>query len=134
MSTVMKFDETIDVFQNIVILYRGMNRQLYIGSVFYYNGRGRGDDWMGVFYEDPLPEENGLIMGWNWLDDNSPRVVLVPVPDATVGVEDFLCVHNLEKNWKSIDYHVVKSFAEMEDYVKKNPIPEGQAVAFGIRK
>ena len=134
MNTIMKFEDTLDVFQNIVTLYRNEEGKLFIGSTFYYNGRGNADDWMSVLYKDAMPEEEGLLMGWNKLDDCSPNIFLVPEADAGTGVEDFLYAHGLERNWKSVEYHVVNSFMDMDAWCGKNRIEKGTAVAFGIRR
>ena len=134
MSTVVRFEEKLDVFQNIVVLYRDESGKLFIGNTCFYNGRGHAEDWMTFMYEESLPEENGILLGWNWLDDNSPHVTLVPETAAETGVEDFLYAHGLERDWKTIDYIVIKNYQEIEDYCAKNKIEPGCAIAFGIRK
>ena len=134
MTEVMKFNEQLDVFQDIVVLYRNVNGELYIGNTYFYNGRGTGPDWMSVMYAEPLPEKNGILLGWNWLDDNSPRVTLVPEEHAETGVEDFLYAHGLEHDWRSIDYMVIRNYQDIEAWFRENELGLGRAVAFGIKK
>jgi len=134
MSDVIRFDENPEIFQNIVLFYRADNGKFHIGSTNYYNGRGVADDWLSVLYEEPLPEENGIIMGWNWLDDNSALINLVPTDKAATGIEDFLYAHGLERDWKSIDYVVIRSYPDIEKYFETNTLDKGSAIGFGIRK
>ena len=134
MSEVIRFDQNPEIFQNIVTFYRDEKGKLHIGSTYYYNGRGRGDDWMSVLYEEPVPEENGVLMGWNWLDENSATINLVPTDSAATGVEDFLYSHGLERDWKSIDFVVVSGYPMMEEYLNTHPLDKGCAIAFGILK
>ena len=89
MSTVVRFEEKLDVFQNIVVLYRDESGKLFIGNTCFYNGRGHAEDWMTFMYEEALPEENGILLGWNWLDDNSPHVTLVPKIKQQLGGKDY---------------------------------------------
>ena len=133
MTTVMKFDEKLDIFQNIVVLYRNVNDELFIGNTYYYNGRGIGPDWMSVMYAEAMPEEKGILLGWNWLDENSPRVTLVPEVAAETGVEDFLYAHGLEHNWRSIDYVIVNNYQDIEAYCREHKLQKGHAIAFGIK-
>ncbi len=132
MTSTLKFEDSLDAFQNIVTLYRSESGNLYIGNTFFYNGRGVADDWMSVMYKDPLPEENGILSGWNWMDDNSPFVTLVPEENAETAVEDFMYAHGAERSWKDLPYHVIKNYAEIEAYLKHNPLAKGNAEAFGI--
>ena len=134
MSTVVRFEEKLDVFQNIVVLYRDESGKLFIGNTYYYNGRGTGADWMSVMYAEALPESKGILLGWNWLDDNSPKVTLVPENTAETGVEDFLYAHGLEHDWRSIDYINVNNYQDIETYCKENKLAKGHAIAFGIKK
>ncbi len=133
MSEVVSFEDDLNIFQNVVMLYRDENSRLYIGNTYYYNGRGNLD-YMSVMYKEELPEEKGIMMGWNYLDDNSARVTLVPTDSMCTGVEDFLYAHGKLKDWKSVEYHTVNDYQEIERYVKSHPIKAGQAIGFGIRK
>ena len=76
MSESISFSESLDVFQNVVMLYKDKDGNLFIGNTWFYNKAGH--DYMSVMYHLPLPEDKGVMEGWNWLDDNDPRVTLVP--------------------------------------------------------
>ncbi len=133
MSKVIRFESSLDIFQNIVLLYRNDEGKLYIGNVYYYNGQGK-NDYLGIFCKDPLPEDKGIIMGWNWLDDNSPYITMVPESDMETGVEDFMFANGRAGQWNSVDYHVVNSYGEIDEYVEKHPIAKGEIAGFGIEK
>ncbi|MBQ9327805.1 MAG: hypothetical protein IJ225_04635 [Solobacterium sp.] len=134
MSEIVKFEHGLDIFQNIVVLFRSMDGKLYIGNTYYYNGRGDADDWMSVMYKDALNEENGILLGWNELDDNSPNITLVPEAAAETGVEDFLCAHESTEHWNSLDYVEIHSYPEIETYMNSHVLPNSFAIAFGIRR
>lgn len=133
MEEVFKFDNNLSVFQNVIVLYKDEAGKRYIGNVYYYNGRG-GKDYLGVFCKDALPENLGVIMGWNWLDDNSPNIILVPEDTMETGVEDFLFAHGKERKWNSVEYHVIDSFGDIDEYEEKNPLKNGEVIGFGIKK
>ena len=54
MSTVVRFEEKLDVFQNIVVLYRDESGKLFIGNTCFYNGRGKS--LAGKRFEDITEE------------------------------------------------------------------------------
>ena len=70
--------------------------------------------------------------GWNWLDDNSPNIILVPEETMETGIEDFLFAHGMEKNWRTIDYYKIHDYTDIEPFVVAKPIEKGMVVAFGI--
>lgn len=51
-----------------------------------------------------------------------------------MGVEDFLFAHGHDRNWKSVTYTVIDSYADIEKYLKKNPLKAGGVTGFGIKK
>lgn len=128
MNTVIKFKDNLDVFRSIVTIYCNDEGKLFVGNTFK-NGT---DGWMSVFHKEALPEGEGLIDGWNALDDYLPSMRVVSEERAETGVEDFLYANGAGASWKSVDYNVVNSFSEIEDFCKKNPIQKGSAAAFGI--
>ncbi len=132
MSESIRFDESLDVFQNVVMLYRNNDSELFIGNTWFYNKAGH--DYMSVMYHLPIPDTMSVIEGWNWLDDNDPRVTLVPETSMETGVEDFLFAHGHEKDWKTVTYNVINSYADIEKYLKKNPIGKDQVIGLGIKK
>ena len=134
MAELVQFIESPSIFHNIAIFYKDEYQKTHIGCTYFYNGRGVGDDWMSVMYEEPLPDDiDSVILGWNWLDDNSAMVYLVPTDSAETGIEDFLYAHGLEKDWKSIGYVAVKSYPEIEEYIDEHPLETCTAIAFGMK-
>ena len=131
MSEVIKFSDHLEMFQNIVILYRDENGKLFIGNTYYYGGRGNMD-YLSILCKDSLPEEMDIMEGWNWLDDNSPNIILVPEETMEIGIEDFLFAHGMEKNWRTIDYYKIHDYTDIEPFVAAKPIKKGMVVAFGI--
>ncbi len=131
MKTVMSFKDSLDVFRNIITLYRDEEGKLFVGSTFRC-GNGKNDEWMSVFHKAPIDENEGLIIGWNTLDDYYPSMRVLPEDHPETGVEDFFYAHGNGRDWKSVDYNIVDSFSEIETYCKQNPIRNGSGAAFGI--
>ncbi len=132
MNESIRFDEDLSVFQNIVMLYKNSDDQLFIGNTWYYNKAG--NDYMSVMYHLPIPEKMTAMEGWNWLDDNDPRVTLVPETSMETGIEDFLFAHGHDRDWKSVTYNVINSYADIEKYLKKNPLKKDEVIGLGIKK
>lgn len=132
MSESISFSESLDVFQNVVMLYKDKDGNLFIGNTWFYNKAGH--DYMSVMYHLPLPEDKGVMEGWNWLDDNDPRVTLVPETSMETGIEDFLFAHVHERDWKSVTYNVINSYADIEKFLSKNPVEKDGVVGLGIKK
>lgn len=132
MSESIRFESNLDVFQNVVMLYKDVEGKYYIGNTWFYNKAG--NDYMSVMYHEPLPKDKDLIEGWNWLDDNDPRVTLVPEKSMETGVEDFLYAHGKEKDWKSVKYNVIKNYSDIEKYLNKNPLNVDEVIGLGIEK
>lgn len=128
MNTVIKFRDSLDVFRSIVTIYRNEEGKLFVGNTF----RNGTDGWMSIFHKEALPENAGLINGWNALDDYLPSMRVVSEEHPETGIDDFLYANGAGTSWRSVDYNVVNSFSEIEEFCKKNPIQNGQTAAFGI--
>ena len=50
------------------------------------------------------------------------------------GVEDFLFAHGHERDWKSVTYNVINSYADIEKFLSKNPVEKDGVVGLGIKK
>lgn len=132
MSESIRFDQSLDVFQNVVMLYKDSQNNLFIGNTWFYNKAG--NDYMSVMYHLPIPKDMSLMEGWNWLDDNDPRVTLVPETSMETGVEDFLFAHGHARDWKTVTYTVINSYADIEKILKKNPLKNDEVIGLGIKK
>lgn len=131
--TTLLFKENLDEYQNIVMLYRNPDGELYLGTTSYYNGRGQGNDYLSVLYKDAVREGDGLMLGWNELDEmNAGR--LVPERNAETAVEDFLYAHGLPRSWRSVSYTEAKDYPEMESMHASNPLNNGEVRAYVIAK
>ena len=128
----IRIEDSLSSFQNIVMFYKDDDGKLFIGNTWFYNRPGH--DYMSVMYHTELPKDMSIMDGWNWLDDNDPRVTLVPEITMEMGVEDFLFAHGHDRNWKSVTYTVIDSYADIEKYLKKNPLKAGGVTGFGIKK
>ena len=60
----------------------------FIGNTDFYNVRLDSDRYMSVMYKDPLPSDMGIMAGWDYLDDNSPTVELIPERNMETGIEE----------------------------------------------
>ena len=132
MGESISFSNSLDVFQNVVIVYRDEQNHLYIGNTWFYNRAGH--DYMSVMYHLPVPEDMDLMDGWNWLDDNDPRVTLVPEVSMETGIEDFLYAHGKEKDWKSVPYYVIDSYTDIEKELGKHSLKPQEVLGLGILK
>lgn len=132
MNESIRFDENLSVFQNVVMLYKNSENQLFIGNTWFYNKAGH--DYMSVMYHLPIPKKMSVMEGWNWLDDNDPRVTLVPETSMETGIEDFLFAHGHDRDWKTVTYNVINSYADIEKYLKKNPLKTDEVIGLGIKK
>lgn len=128
----IRIEDSLSSFQNIVMFYKDDNGKLFIGNTWFYDRPGH--DYMSVMYHTELPKDMSIMDGWNWLDDNDPRVTLVPEITMEMGVEDFLFAHGHDRDWKSVTYTVIDSYADIEKYLKKNPLKAGEVTGFGIKK
>lgn len=132
MSESIRFEASLDVFQNVVMLYKDKEGQMFIGNTWFYNKAG--NDYMSVMYHTPLPKNMSLMDGWNWLDDNDPRVTLVPEKSMETGVEDFLFAHGKDADWKSVSYSVINSYTDIEKFLNKNKLGNDEVVGLGIKR
>ena len=134
MAEMIKYIESPSVFHNIALFYKDEFQKTHIGCTYFYNGRGVADDWLSVLYEEPLPDDiESTILAWNWLDDHSAKIYLVPTDTPETGIEDFLYGNGLERDWKSISYVSVKSYPEIEEYLQEYPLETCTAIAFGMK-
>ena len=132
MEESIRFENSVSVFQNVVMFYRNEEGRLYIGNTWYYSRPGR--DYMSVMYHEPLPEDQSVMDGWNWLDDNDPRVTLVPEESMETGIEDFLFAHGKQKDWKTVPYFVIDSYTDIEKALREHPMKPGDVLGLGILK
>ena len=134
MAELVQFMESPSIFHSIALFYKDEYQKVHIGFTYFYDGRGVADDWLSILYKDPLPDKaESVIMGWNWLDDNSAQIYLIPTDKPETGIEDFLYGNGLEKDWKSISYVAVKSYPEIEEYLQEHPLETCTAIAFGMK-
>ncbi|MEE3487275.1 MAG: hypothetical protein VZT48_04135 [Bulleidia sp.] len=129
----MNLSEELDQYQNIVTLYKNEEGKVFIGSTLFYN-RGGNNDYMNVMYKEALPEGMGVMDGWNYLDDNSAYIILVPEQTAKVSVEDQLYAHGFDKGLENVNYHIVGSYPDIDAFIRRSPLTTGAASAFCIRK
>jgi len=130
--TTLLFNGDLKDYQNVVVLYRTKEGDLYLSSTSYYNGRGRGADYMSVIYQSKLNDENGMMEGWNELDENG-NGRLVPENDPETAVEDFLYAHGLKRSWRSVPYVEVDSYPEMEKIFAQKPMEIGEVRAYVMK-
>lgn len=132
MERIMRFDGNLDMFKNIVLLYKNDNGETFIGSST--NKENSINDNHIVLYKDSLPQDRDYLMGWNYLDDNSEKIYFVSEQQSEVSIDDFLAAHRIEKTWKDIDYTVVDSLTEINDILKKNALSDNEVRAYALLK
>ena len=128
----IRIEDSLSSFQNIVMFYKDDDGKLFIGNTWFYNRTGH--DYMSVMYHTELPKDMSIMDGWNWLDDNDPRVTLVPEVSMETGIEDFLYAHGKEKDWKSVPYYVIDSYTDIEKELEKHSLKPQEVLGLGILK
>ena len=134
METVYKFNDHLNAFQNLVLFYRDDKDDCYIGSSSFYGGSDPNRQNLSILYKEPLPTDRDPIMGWNYLDDNSPFIYLVYTNLMETAVDDFLAAHNIDKTWKDIEYKVIDNYTEIDDVLESYPLNKNEVRAYAILK
>ncbi|MCI5723525.1 MAG: hypothetical protein MR283_05910 [Erysipelotrichaceae bacterium] len=124
---------SLEEYQNVVILYRDEEGALYIGNTYNYHGRTPESQFMSIMYRESLDETKGIMAAWNYLDDHSPTITLVPESEMSLGVEDFLTAHQADLKWDEIEYHEVTSYPKIETYVRLSPVRRKSAIGFVMK-
>lgn len=132
--TTIRFDQGLSAFQNIILLFREDDDTLYIGNTSFYGGRVPERQYLSLLYKDPLPKDRDVILGWNYLDDNSPNIYISYSSEMSTAVDDFLFSHGVDNDWKSIEYTLVDNFTDIPKELAKNPIKIGEVKAYAIKK
>ena len=134
METVYKFEDRLNEFQNLVLVYKDGEEDSYIGSSSFYGGKDPHHQILSILYKDPLPLDRDVMMGWNYLDDHSPFIYLVYTDKMETGVDDFLAAHQIDKTWKDINYNVIDNYTEIDDILLDNPLNKNEVRAYAILK
>lgn len=129
----MNLVNELDAYQNIVTLYKNKEGKVFIGNTLFYD-RGGNNDYMNVMYKEALPEGSGVMDGWNWLDDESAYIILVPEQTAKTAVEDQLYAHGFEGGAEAVSWHEVSSYPAIDAWIRTSPLHAGEAASFCIRK
>ena len=134
MEKVVRFDESLDIFKNIVLLYKDENENTYLGSTISNEEVGHEAKNYIVLYKDALPKDSDYIAGWNYLDDHSSKKYLVYNDLLSVAVDDFLAAHNVDKTWKDVAYETVDSSMDMNQKLAKLSLEPNQVYAIATLK
>ena len=131
MSEMTKVVASFNSYERVLMFYKDVNNNVYIGHTFQYNGR---DDskYMLFLYKDALPKGN-VIEGWNYLDENSFNIVTIGVNDIKLAIDDFLSVYDTSITWETMSYYEVKDFSEVDDIFEKINLKSNSAVGFVFR-
>ena len=113
MEKTVKFENNLDMFKNIVLLYKDENGNTYLGSSSHNDVGDKDHKNFVVLYKESLPKDKDYISGWNYLDENSNDIYIVYNPYSEVAVDDFLYAHNTDKSWKDIDYTIVENTSDI---------------------
>ena len=120
MEKVLRFDGNLDMFKNIVLLYKDNNGDTYLGSNTHNETGVNNLKNYIILYKESLPKDKDYIMGWNYLDDHSDKIYLVYNEHSEVAVDDFLAAHNIDKTWKDINYNIVDSINDINNIQLSN--------------
>ncbi len=132
--TTICFEQDLSGFQNIILLYRDEQENVYIGNTSFYGGKVPERQYLSLLYKDALPKDRDIISGWNYLDDNSPNIYISYSSEMTTAVEDFMYSHGLERNWRTITYTLIENYVDISKAIKDDPIKVGEVKAYAMRK
>lgn len=132
--TTICFEQDLSGFQNIILLYRDEQKNVYIGNTSFYGGKIPERQYLSLLYKDALPKDRDIISGWNYLDDNSPNIYISYSSEMTIAVEDFMYSHGLERNWRSITYTLIDNYVDISKAIKNDPIKVGEVKAYAMKK
>ena len=132
MEKIISFNKNLDMFKRIVLVYKNEKGETFIGSSFHDSDSEKNFNNYIVLYKDALPSELDCFEGWNFLDDNSDNIYLVPIKHSEVAVDDFLVAHHIDKTWKDLDYNVVNNITEINSEVNNNALQNNEVRAYGI--
>lgn len=134
METCVKYVDCLNDFQHVMLVYCDDEGKRYVANVNYYNGKTKDSLYLAMMFKEAVPQEMDLLEGWNYLEDNSPYVYLIPEASLEIAVEDFLHAHHIEQDWKSVDYHIIDNYMELDEYFKTHQLEKGELLGFGILK
>lgn len=134
MEKVLRFDGNLDMFKNIVLLYKNENGETFLGSTTNDKNAPENHKSCIVLYKESLPQDRDYVMGWNYLDDHSMKQYLVYNDHVEVAVDDFLAAHNVDKTWQDIDYTVVDNTTAINDKLTHIQLANQQVYALATMK
>ena len=103
----------VEQYHHIILLYKDMVGQMYLGHCYQNNGRDTSK-YLLFLYKDALPKMD-FLSGWNFLDDNSISTVIVEVREAELGILDFLSCYNPEYDLSDLKPIVINNFQEIQE-------------------
>ena len=127
MEKVMRFDDNLNMFKNIILLYKDNNGDIYLGSSDNSNSENKNHI---ILYKESLPKDKDYLTGWNYLDDNSEKIYFVYNEHSEVAVDDFLAAHNVDKTWKDIDYRIVDSVKDINNKLTNEKLSNNEIRAY----
>lgn len=130
MEKVIRFDENLDMFKNLVLLYKNEKGDTFLGSSINSNDNQKDNKNYIVLYKESLPKDKDYIMGWNQLDDSSEKIYLVYNQHSEVAVDDFLAAHGVDKTWKDIDYVVLDSMNDINNRLMSDKLSNNEVRAY----
>lgn len=123
------FRDELD-YQDMVLLCKNCKGDIFLGHSFQYHGRDA--EYLLFLYKDKLPldEEGDLIEAWNYLDENSVRIVMIGEQNGQIAAEDFLYSHGMEKDWRSIRFYSVSNYMELDSFFNDDKMKPKDCICF----
>ncbi|MDH6366959.1 MULTISPECIES: hypothetical protein [Breznakia] len=125
-KTIYQKQPNLDYRSLVMVYFNGSER--YLAHSFIHNGRE--GKYLSILYKDPLPEGD-FIAGWNYLDDNSFSMVMVPEVSQELAVEDFYAAWNPDMITKGIEIIEVKGFDEINRLMADPEVNQQEFLFFG---
>ena len=128
METV-RFNDNLDMFNSIVLLYKNEKGETYLGS----SSNLEKDNYI-VLYKNSLPKDIDYLSGWNYLDDHCEKTYLVYNDHSEVAVDDFLAAHNVNKTWKDLEYRVCDDSMQVNEILSNAQLSNNEVQAYATLK
>ena len=128
METV-RFNDNLDMFNSIVLLYKNEKGETYIGA----SSNMEKDNYI-VLYKNSLPKNVDYLSGWNYLDDHCEKTYLVYNDHSEVAVDDFLAAHNVNKTWKDLEYKVCDNTIKVNEILSNVQLSNNEVQAYATLK
>ncbi|MCI5773964.1 MAG: hypothetical protein MR210_05315 [Erysipelotrichaceae bacterium] len=130
--TKVHFDNSFENYGRIIMITKNDEGEIHLAHSFYYGGRDEAK-YLLFLYKDALPKNLDLLAGWNYLDDNSIKTVIIPEVNHRTSIEDFIAAFNIP-SLNDIIFYEVDDFDQLNKVYEKLDLNVDRNVAYLFKK